>query len=237
MNNTSELSAQIQALFVGEVENRWPDKPPSAIGKMQTKAVLHLEENGFVEDSQADLKVHGGLEKAVHHYAAEHLEFWKKKFPEHAQFFVPGCFGENISTNGIDEHSLCLGDILTMGTATVQICQGRQPCWKLNAHSKIDAMASAFQKSARTGWYYRVLANGQVRTGDFIGLVERPNPSWSLNRLITARFNPNLSMEDAIELSNLETLSASWRAAFQKKQNLDFKENTDTRLIGKNGSS
>ena len=232
MSTVPDLSAEITSLFVGKVEDRWPGKAPSAIGKQPTDAVLLLEEAGFVEDNQADLKFHGGPEKAVHHYAAEHMEHWRQAFPDHAGQFVPGCFGENISTAGLNEQNLCLGDVLTMGSARVQICQGRQPCWKLNAHTGIAEMAARFQQTARTGWYYRVLETGKVQAGDIVRLVDRRHPDWPLVRVIHARFDPALSADQARELSNLPALSESWREAFRKKQARGFKEDTSARLTG-----
>lgn len=232
MNAVPDLSAEIISVFVGEVASPWPGKAASAIAKKATDAVLHLEANGFVEDSQADLKVHGGPEKAVHHYAADHMDYWRQTFPEDADKFMPGCFGENISTIGLNEQNLCLGDMLAMGSATVQICQGRQPCWKLNAHTGNPRMAAVFQQTARTGWYYRVLQAGTVRSGDTVRLMERPCPDWSLQRVIEARFESDLSPDKAKALSNLSVLSESWRQAFLKKQARGFKENTDARLKG-----
>ena len=232
MPKIPDQSAVITALFIGDVKKRWPDKPPSAIGKKQTDAVMKLEANGFTQDHQADLEVHGGPEKALHHYAAEHMEHWRQTFPEQSEKFIPGCFGENISTQGLNEQNLCLGDVLTIGAATVQICQGRQPCWKLNAHMENEAMAAAFQRTAKCGWYYRVLETGDVKTGDTIKLIERIHPEWSLERVIKARFNPRLDIKEAREIANLQALSESWQQAFRKKQSLAFKENTDSRLQG-----
>ncbi|WP_108882314.1 MOSC domain-containing protein [Anderseniella sp. Alg231-50] len=232
MSGVSEPRGKILALFTGKIESRWPGKAPSAINKQLAEAALRLEENGFVDDRQADLKVHGGPEKAVHHYASEHMEFWRGMFPEQGDQFVPGCFGENISTTGLHEDNLCLGDILSLGTARVQVCQGRQPCWKLNEHTGIRAMAAQFQKTACTGWYYRVLKNGVVAAGDDMKLLDRSNPEWMLKRLITARFDPNLAVADALELSRLPALSANWRQAFEKKSQSGFTENTDSRLLG-----
>lgn len=232
MNANPSVSAEIISIFVGTVETRWPGKAASAIGKRATESVLRLEANGFVEDSQADLKVHGGPEKAVHHYAAEHMDYWRRTFPDDAERFVPGCFGENISTIGLNEQNLCLGDVLTLGAAKVQVCQGRQPCWKLNAHTGNAGMAAAFQQTARTGWYYRVLETGLVQAGDSVRLIERTCPEWTLDRLINARFEPELGADLAKELTDLLALSENWRAAFRKKQVRDYVENTDARLKG-----
>jgi len=232
MSGISEPSGKVLSLFTGRVQNRWPGKAPSAINKLLAQGPLELAEHGFVDYRQADLKVHGGPEKAVHHYASEHMDFWRQMFPDHGGQFIPGCFGENISTAGLHEDNLCLGDILSLGTARVQICQGRQPCWKLNAHTGIMEMAAKFQKTARTGWYYRVLENGVVAAGDDMILLDRGHPQWPLKRLIKARFDPSLAVGDALELSQLPALSASWRQAFGKKNQSDYVENTDSRLLG-----
>ena len=232
MTRTPDLSAEILFLFVGKVEDRWPGKPPSAIAKVPTAATLKLVETGFVEDSQADLQVHGGAEKAVHHYSADHMAYWSEIYPDNAGFFKSGCFGENISTHGLDERNLCLGDILMLGSATVQICQGRQPCWKLNAHTGIETMAAQFQRTARTGWYYRVLDPGKVKAGDRVRLIERTCPEWSVERVTKARFDPRLSVEDARVLAASDVISHSWRKAFHNKTSIGHKENTDARLLG-----
>lgn len=160
------------------------------------------------------------------------MDFWRQMFPNHGGYFVPGCFGENISTAGFHEDDLCRGDILSLGTARVRICQGRQPCWKLNEHTGITEMAAKFEKTARTGWYCRVLDNGVVAAGDDMKLLDRSHPQWLLTRLIKARFDPNLAVGDALELSQISTLSASWRQAFGKKSQSGFAENTDSRLLG-----
>nr|WP_276562463.1 MOSC domain-containing protein [Hoeflea prorocentri] len=220
------------SLFTGKPKDRWPGRPPSAILKHSAEGPLSLGKTGLEGDQQADLSVHGGPERAVHHYASEHMAFWCETYADTDFQFVPGCFGENISTSGVHEENLCLGDVLTMGTAKVQVCQGRQPCWKLNEHTGIASMAARFQKSARTGWYYRIIETGMVEAGDEMALIERKHPEWTLNRLITARFDPKLAVEEANELAALPALSSSWREAFEKKSAKGFTENTEARLSG-----
>lgn len=232
MSGFSKPSGKILSLFTGKAAVLWPGRAASAINKHLAEGSLDLREDGFVQDQQADMKVHGGPEKAVHHYASEHMEFWRGVFPDHASQFVPGCFGENVSTIGLDEDNLCLGDILSMGTARVQVCQGRQPCWKLNKHTGLQEMAARFQKTARTGWYYRVLETGIVAAGDEMKLLDRSLEPWPLSRLIRARFDPGLAVGDAFELSQISVLSKNWRQAFGRKCQSGHVENTDARLLG-----
>lgn len=229
---TQHLEATILGVFTGKARDRWEGKAPSAIAKQAAQDSLWLSKTGLSGDEQADTAVHGGLEKALHHYAADHMPHWATAWPEQAEFFNPGCFGENISSHGLTEESLCLGDILKMDGATVQICQGRQPCWKLNMHTGLPGMAPAFQKTGFTGWYYRVLEEGNVAAGGTIRLIERLHPDWPLSRVIAARFNPRLDAAEAAELAAMEVLAEGWRNAFARKVDPAFVENTDRRLKG-----
>lgn len=207
----------IVALFVGKAQNLWPGLPPSAIAKRPVTGPLLLLENGLAGDQQADQSVHGGPEKAVHHYPAEHLDFWKKELPEHADKFTCGCFGENVTTSGLDESNICLGDIVQMGTAMLQVLQGRQPCWKLEKHLGINSIAQKFRQTAKTGWYYRVLKNGVINIGDPVFVRERLHPEWSIEKLTKAFFADSLNSGVCLELSEKPALSKAWRKAFLKK--------------------
>lgn len=220
----------INSIYIGSVEALWPGRPPSAINKHETLARLTLGHTGFERDRQADLTVHGGADKAVHHYAAEHYANWQTELAR--PDLVPGSFGENISTTGLVETEVFIGDIFRLGEALVQISQGRQPCWKLNAHTGNDRMAYHFQQTGRTGWYYRVLENGEVQSGDDMHLVERPCPNWSVADVTRARLTRKVSTEDARALANLEQLSADWRKSFAKMAGGNLDEDTTARLEG-----
>ena len=232
MASADEPSGPIIGLFVGQPETLWPGKPPSSIRKSRVDGPVAIDSEGFTTDRQADLKVHGGPEKAIHHYAFEHMDFWKETFPDHGDAFRPGCFGENISTTGFTERNLYIGDVLSLGSARVKVCQGRQPCWKLNAHMGIKQMAAQFQLTGRTGWYYRVLENGLVSTGETMRLLDRPHPDFSVYDVTKARFDRRLDSAMAKRLSELDALSENWRAAFLKKVDRGFEEDTRARLIG-----
>lgn len=225
-------AAVVIGLFAGRPEQLWPGRAPSAIRKVPVCGPVHIGREGFAGDVQADKTVHGGKEKAIHQYSADHLESWQAELPDLADLMRPGCFGENISASGVTERDLCLGDVLSLGTARVQVCQGRQPCWKLNLHIGDDRMAARFQKSGRTGWYYRVLDDGVANVGDQMDLQQRPNPQWPLDVVIGARFNASLPTRTARDLSELTELSASWRASFGKKANPAYLEDTSRRLLG-----
>ena len=232
MRLTAEITSLITGLYVGTVAPLVAGKPPSAIAKRPAAEPLTLTPTGFASDEQADLAVHGGPEKAVHHYAADHYPVWREELGDAGAHLRPGGFGENVSTLGLTEDVLCIGDVLSMGTATVQVSQGRQPCWKLNAHTGLPRMAMLFQRTARTGWYYRVLEGGQVAVGDQAALVERPHPGWTVARVTRARLGPGTTQDEAAGLADLVALSPGWRAAFRRKVDPGATEDASARLIG-----
>ena len=156
-----------------------PRGQPSAIAK-QPVASQYLDYTGFDSDQQGDPVHHGGPQKAVHHYAFEHYAAWQRELKaiDGVRNLAIGGFGENLSTLGLTEANVAIGDIFTLGDAVIQVSQPRQPCWKLGVRFNLAGMARKVQASGRTGWYYRVLqpgrsgrptcwieSNGPTRTG------------------------------------------------------------------------
>ncbi|MGB3279108.1 MAG: MOSC domain-containing protein [Pseudorhodobacter sp.] len=221
----------IDRIFAGQVEELWPGRPPSAIRKKPVADRAEISELGLTVDAQADLSVHGGLDKALHHYPSEHYENWCAELDR--RDLCPGSFGENFSTFGLTEKTACIGDIFEIGSAKVQISQGRQPCWKLNAHTSEDRMAFLFQKTGRTGWYYRVLERGAVAPDDTMKLIERINPGWSVEQVTRARLTKKIALSDAAYLAALPQLAEGWRRAFGQMACGDLNEDTGPRLKGR----
>ena len=230
--NVPDLRTRIEGLYFGKVTSRWEGKAPSAIGKLPVAGHHEIDELGFVADEQADLEHHGGRDKAIHHYATDHYADWIAE-GEIPQGTDPAAFGENIASYGMTEAMLCVGDKLRLGTAVVQISQGRQPCWKVSEHTSNKKMAYLFQKTGRTGWYYRVLEKGTAGAGDTITLLERTQPDWTVARVTAARLTRKVSKEDAEILAVMPELADGWRRAFAKMAGGDTNEDTSRRLIGK----
>ena len=218
----------IDNVFAGTVKERWPGKPPSAIGKQPVSGRVSIATLGLNVDEQADLKVHGGPDKALHHYPADHYVAWHAELRR--EDLHPGSFGENLTTTGLTEKTVCIGDIFRLGTAEIQVSQGRQPCWKLNAHVGEARMAYLFQKTGRTGWYYRVLSPGAVAPGDTLSLIERLHPNWSVERVTAARLTRKVRPEEAASLASLPELATGWRTAFEKMASGVATEDTRSRL-------
>lgn len=156
---------------------------PSAIAKAPVTGPVRVRRLGLAGDAQADLSVHGGPDKAIHHYPHDHYAFWRETIGEHHLLAAPGAFGENISTREIAEDSICIGDRWRMGTALVEVSQGRQPCWKLDHRFDGAKVNAGMIRARRPGWYYRVLEEGTVEAGEAMVLVDRPFPQWSVLRV------------------------------------------------------
>lgn len=144
---------------------RWHGKSVStSIYKEPVAGRLMLHRFNVDGDQQADLTVHGGLGKAVYVYPSEHYPIWQAEFPDMRLPY--GMFGENFTTEGLDESSVCIGDQFRIGDAVVEVTQPRMPCYKLGIRFGRPDMPKRFHASGRCGFYLAVLREGEVGAGD-----------------------------------------------------------------------
>ena len=183
----------------------------SAIDKQVVGRPLAVNTLGFDGDEQADTKHHGGPHKAVHAYAISHMPAWTQELSERAARFRPGAFGENLVLDGATEADVCLADRWQVGTALLEVSQGRQPCWKLNLRFDVPDMARRVQDSGRSGWYFRVIEPGTITAGDRGTLIARPNPDWSLARVSHLLYHDRMNHAALAELAAIPGLPESWR--------------------------
>ncbi len=175
------MKSTLDQILIAEKEKViGPDKIPTGIFKVPVTEPLRLTESGLEGDFQADQRVHGGLDKAVHHYAAENYIVLKQALPHLADKFQPGTIGENFSCSDLIEEDVHIGDIFSVGSAIVQVSQPRRPCMKLNYRYGNAYLASFVIEQQITGWYYRVIEEGTVQAGDQISLTERLTDSISI---------------------------------------------------------
>lgn len=198
-------------LLTGQARSLPGSDAMSGIVKTPADRPLSLGLEGLAGDEQADRRVHGGTEKAVHHYPLDHYAAWREELGDLPPLGAPGGFGENISASGPTEATVAVGDIFRLGTALVQVSQGRQPCWKLNHRFAVADMARRVQQSGRTGWYYRVLERGTVEPSDHIELVERVAPDWTLHRLWHALYIDRMNLDELRRIAALGVLAEGWR--------------------------
>lgn len=181
-------------------------------------------------DGQADLENHGGPEKAVNVYPMEHYPYWESVYGHRT--FEAGNFGENFSIEGLRETDVCIGDVFEIGETLVQISQPRQPCWKLARYWGIKDLALKVQETGRTGWYFRVLKEGLVTTGDRLVLTERHYPEWTVATANKIMHHETQDRQAAQALANCMDLSARWRDKLTRRALTGAPENTSARLLG-----
>ncbi|MDB5675648.1 MAG: hypothetical protein JWM65_2630 [Sphingomonas bacterium] len=179
------MTARLASVQVGRIAPLGPEGVPSAFIKRAVAGAVSVGALGLDGDAQADLTVHGGPEKAVYGYAADHYPAWASDFPTLAARFLPGSMGENLTVGALSEDDICVGDVHAIGTALLQVCQPRQPCFKLALALGEPRLSKAMVRNGRSGWYYRVLQDGAISAGDEVWLAERPNPGFAFSRLVT----------------------------------------------------
>lgn len=165
-------------------------------------------------DGQADLRVHGGTDKAVYVYPFEHYAFWAGELGRND--FSHGQFGENFTTTGLLEDEVCIGDVFRIGGARVQVTQPRSPCFKLGIRMNDENFPARFAAANRTGFYLRVLEEGMVKAGDAITRIEPATDSMTVRDIFRLRHVGGTRAEYE-RAARLPGLSSSWRAAFEKR--------------------
>lgn len=174
--------ATIDQIFVGDLRPLEPEGQISGIFKRPVRGAVQLTADGLAGDHQGDRRHHGGAQKALHHFPAEHYADFLRRWPQLGDLLRAGTLGENLSTHGMTEQQVCIGDIFRCGSARIQVSQPRQPCWKISHRLGIDEASLFVAEQGLTGWYYRVLDAGTVQPGDVLELLERPSPAVSLAR-------------------------------------------------------
>jgi MOSC domain-containing protein YiiM len=166
-------------------------------------------------DRQSDLSVHGGPFKAVYLYPSEHYDFWKQELPD---MDLPwGVFGENLTTTGLLETEVHIGDRFRTGTAELMVTQPRMPCYKLGIRFGRADIIKRFLVSERTGFYFSVLKEGEVGAGDEIELLER-NTSGVRVVDVTRLYSSDKENVDLLRRAiATEALPDSWREYFRKR--------------------
>lgn len=193
------------------VEKTWT----TAFFKRPVAGAVRVGQLGLAGDGQADLVNHGGIDKAVLAYSAEHYPLWRQhlSLPD----MPHGGFGENLTLAGLDELGVCIGDTWQAGEVLLQVTQPRQPCWKLSRRWRIDDLARQVLASGKSGWYLRVLREGELSPGTKFELAQRPHPAWTVARASDLMHHRKHDLPLAAELAALPELSDSWRAALRNR--------------------
>jgi MOSC domain-containing protein YiiM len=163
-------------------------------------------------DRQADLRVHGGAEKAVYAYPSEHYDYWRTELPD---IELPwGMFGENFTVEGLNEKEVNIGDRFRIGDALFMVTQPRMPCYKLAAKFERDDIIKRFLQSKRTGFYFSVIEEGEVGAGDRIELVSKDENNITVTNITQLYVGKGKDQDLLRRAAVLEALPASWRDYF-----------------------
>ena len=180
----------------------------SGIFKSPVRGALRLGKNGLEGDGQADTEHHGGADKAACVYAAEHLPYWSRRL---GTGLNPSAFGENFSTEGLVESEDYIGGVFRVGTAMVQVSQPRIPCFKLAARHGEGQLALWVKETGLTGFYLRCLEPGEVRAGDGLYLVERPEHGFTVAEANRVMHGDRQDIASIEHLRAVPELSAEWK--------------------------
>ena len=169
-----------------------------------------IGELNLAGDEQADLTVHGGAQKAVYAYPAEHYEYWQHELPDVA--FPWGKFGENLTTEGLLEDTLCIGDRLRVASAILMVTQPRMPCYKLALKFERDDMIKRFLTSGRSGFYFSVVEPGEVRAGSKVEILSRDPNGVSVADIGGLYLGKTRDPELFQRATHVSALPESWKA-------------------------
>jgi MOSC domain-containing protein YiiM len=176
--------------------------------KMPVEGPVFVSRTEIAGNAQADLKHHGGIDKAVLAYSADHYPFWQRdlKLPD-----MPyGAFGENLTISGLDEHSVHIGDVFSIGEVVFEVSQPRQPCWKLARRWRTNELVAMVVANGCTGWYMRVLEEGMIEAGTPVELLKRVNDDWSIARANWIMHHQRKDVDLMLQLAAVPRLADSW---------------------------
>ncbi|MGL4858677.1 MAG: 6-hydroxyaminopurine reductase [Enterobacteriaceae bacterium] len=218
-------------IYIGAVRTR-ADGFTSAIDKKQVSGELILTPLGLEGDQQAEQKVHGGPDRALCHYPREHYQYWCSLYPESDSQLAAPAMGENISTEGLTEEEVYIGDMFSWGEALIQVTQPRSPCYKVSLSLDKTDFASQMQESGRCGWLYRVIQPGRV-FADAPLVLEQRISDLSVAEAIAIAFHMPFDQEMSQRLLSAAGLSASWCGGTLRRLKTRKIEDFNYRLFGK----
>ncbi|MGM0559225.1 MAG: MOSC domain-containing protein [Myxococcota bacterium] len=204
---------QVLSLNAGEVDTheRSGREWRTAYVKERVEGAMYLGKEGLAEDEQANKKYHGGPDKALCVYPAEHYGFWKLQLGLELDV---AAFGENVTLEGLVEERACIGDTFDWGEAVIQISEPREPCANIARRWGVSGLTQQVRESGFTGWYMRVLEPAEVGADEPWVLVERPHPEFSVARLNRLLDEPGRDLEAVRRLAELDVLGEAWREKF-----------------------
>lgn len=220
---------KLTALYIGQIREISPNLP-SAIDKQATNERLWLSQTGLSGDQQGDAKLHGGLERALHHYPLEHYPDWQARYPQHS--WRAPAFGENLSTQGVTEAQIHIGDTFRWGQALIQVSQPRSPCYRLGKRWGIAELPRVMQQSGHSGWLYRVLEPGWVSAADPLDWVDASTEQLSVAEAFRWYLQEPRNLDGLQRLLSCPALCPRWQDTARKRLESGQLEDWSKRLTG-----
>jgi MOSC domain-containing protein YiiM len=186
----------------------------TGIFKMPVSGSVRVGRTNLDGDEQADLRVHGGPDKAVYLYPAGHYPYWEKRLGRSLPY---GQFGENLTVEGMDEETAHIGDVFRIGTALAEISEPRAPCFKLGIKMGSPRFLRPFLESGRTGFYLRVLQEGFVAAGDLVELVSTDSQRVTVLNMVRLLYSMEADRAGAEKALGIRTLSGWLRSSLQER--------------------
>ncbi|MCR2820141.1 MOSC domain-containing protein [Lederbergia panacisoli] len=205
----------IKAVSIGRpqiISNHYGQTFKSGIRKQQVQTAS-IRKQGFDQDGVEDLKNHGGEDRAICFYPFEHYSWWEEQTGENLK--IPS-FGENLTITNMLEDDVCIGDIYQIGTTMVQITQGRIPCVTIDQSNGIKGMLNNIIQSGKTGYFAKVLKEGNIEPGLKLELQERPNPGLNISFLHRLFFHDRKNYEEISYVVTIPELAQDMKEKFQK---------------------
>jgi MOSC domain-containing protein YiiM len=187
----------------------------TAIFKKPVEGRVKVNELNLEGDAQADLRVHGGWSKAVYVYPYEHYALWAKELLDVR--LEPANFGENLTTEGMLENEVFIGDRLRIGTAEFAVTEPRMPCYKLGIRFGRKDIIRRFLQSRRSGFYLTVLETGEIGAGDEIRFISRDVNKVSVNDIVRLYVQDKDDKETMNRALNVEILPEGWKKTFRER--------------------
>ncbi len=187
----------------------------TSIFKAPVPGRVRVSQLNLEGDQQSDLSVHGGIDKAVYAYPSEHYSFWRKELP--GMDLPWGVFGENLTTEGLLEEAVHIGDRFRVGSAEFAVTQPRMPCFKLGIRFDRPDIVKRFLQSGRSGFYFAVLKEGEVTAGDSIELLKGDEHGVTVADIVNLYGRDAANQELLRRVSELPSLPESWRDYFRKR--------------------
>jgi MOSC domain-containing protein YiiM len=200
---------KIIGLFSGGKTTIGPKLSPTGIYKKPLEQVK-VDNLGIVGDVQADTRVHGGPEKALHQFSLASYQKIIQRYPLLHLKAGPGSIGENMSSTTMHENSVCIGDIYSIGSCLVQVSAPRIPCWKIDAKFSQPGLSQFIAQNQLSGWYYRVLKAGQIQLGDEFSVVERLNSGLTIRYFLSLTQASKLDADSLNLIKKAQGLDPQW---------------------------